>query len=132
MDNQAHSNHPWWLKPEAIVAALSAVIILLFGIGQFWQHTSDFEVQTKATLARLEAKMDSFALKSEIVEIKTRLDALETRERETNTVLARLKTLIEKMDEEIKELKELNQSLRSLISVRFGDPNFYGRQPAAN
>ena len=119
---------PWWLRSETLVVGLLAVITFLVGIGQFWQHTSDFEIQSKESFRRIEQRLDTFALRSELQRLEDRVKELETHERDKSTSLTRLNTQMERLHEDIQSLEQIRDMLGRLVQQTQGSVSIYDTQ----
>ena len=117
-DDQGVIIVPWWLKSESLVVGLLAAIAFLVGLGQFWQHASDFEVQAKDSFQRIEQRLDTFALKSELQRLENRVVVLETRERDKSTTLTKLETQMNRLHRDIQGLEELKDMLAEFVTNR--------------
>ena len=123
-NSESSTGSPWWLRSESIVVLLLAAIAFLVGFGQFKQHASDFEEQAKESFARIEAQLNTYALKSEVIRLESRVEALEDRERDTNSILIRLETQVKNLDDHIVEFQRINDLFEQFI-----DSNRASRYP---
>ena len=114
-NNDGKMTIPWWLRTEAVVVLLLALIAFLVGIGQFKQHASDFEEQAKESFKRIEQHLDTLALKSDVRRNESRIEVLESRERAQSTVLVKLETQIGQLHKDLTDLKELKEILTQIL-----------------